>query len=76
MLLVCVAEFLFVPACGTPEFLFITLMTLVDVVAGYAAPVRAPYPVSPDREVIGGILVGIVAPLRRESLSPFAALSQ
>jgi hypothetical protein len=56
VLMVCVAEFLLVPACGTPEFLFITLMTLVDVVAGYAAPARAPYPAtSADREVIGGI---------------------
>jgi hypothetical protein len=56
VLLVCAAEFLFVPACGTPEFLFITLMTLVDVVAGYGAPARAPYSApTADREVIGGI---------------------
>jgi hypothetical protein len=55
VLLVCAAEFLFVPACGTPEFLFITLMTLVDVVAGYGAPARAPYTPTADREVIGGI---------------------
>jgi hypothetical protein len=33
--LVCVIEFLLVRGCGTPEFLFITLMTLIDVVAGY-----------------------------------------
>ncbi len=54
--LVCVAEFLFVPACGRPEFLFITLMTLVDVVAGYAVPTRAAGPaLAGDGEVIGGI---------------------
>jgi hypothetical protein len=34
--LVCVIEFLLVPACGTPEFLFITLMALIDVVACYS----------------------------------------
>ena len=55
VLLVCAAEFMFVPACGTPEFLFITLMTLIDVVAGYVAPVRAAYPAPANREVIGGI---------------------
>jgi hypothetical protein len=56
VLLACAAEFLFVPACGTPEFLFIGLMALVDVIAGYAAPTRAAYSASAgDREVIGGI---------------------
>jgi hypothetical protein len=34
--LVCAFEFLLVPACGVPEFLYITLMTLIDVVAGYS----------------------------------------
>ena len=38
--LVCVGEFLLVPACGTPEFLFITLMTLVDSVGGYSVSAR------------------------------------
>lgn len=33
--LVCVVELLLVPQAGTPEFLFITLMTLIDVIAGY-----------------------------------------
>jgi hypothetical protein len=55
VLLVCAAEFLFVQACGTPEFLFITLMTLVDVIAGYAAPAWAPLAPAAEREVIGGI---------------------
>ena len=54
--LVCVAEFLLVPACGTPEFLFIAMMALIDVVVGYAVPARTAHPVlSSDREVIGGI---------------------
>jgi hypothetical protein len=35
VLVVCVVEFLLVPACGTPEFLFIALMTLIDVIGGY-----------------------------------------
>jgi hypothetical protein len=38
--LVCVIEFLLVPACGVPEFLFITLITLIDVVAGYTISIR------------------------------------
>ena len=37
---VCVIEFLLVPACGTPEFLFITLMTLIDSVGGYSVSAR------------------------------------
>jgi hypothetical protein len=54
--LVCVAEFLLVPACGRPDFLFITLMTLVDVAAGYTAPSRTPRSALADRgEVVGGI---------------------
>ena len=36
----CVIEFLLVPGCGTPEFLFITLMTLIDSVAGYSISAR------------------------------------
>ena len=56
LFVVCVAEYLFVPACGRPEFLFITLMTLVDVLAGYTTPIRAARPVlAGDDEVIGGI---------------------
>ncbi|HEX5867804.1 MAG TPA: hypothetical protein VFY72_08875 [Beijerinckiaceae bacterium] len=56
VLLVCVAEFVLVPACGRPEFLFITLMALVDVVAGYTAsgPAARLVPAGDD-EVIGGI---------------------
>ena len=37
---ICVIEFLLVRACGTPEFLFITLMTLVDSVGGYSVSAR------------------------------------
>jgi hypothetical protein len=56
VLLVCVAEFLLVPACGRPEFLFITLMALVDVVAGYTASIPGARPaLAGDDEVIGGI---------------------
>ena len=33
---VCVIELLLVRACATPEFLYITLMALIDVVAGYS----------------------------------------
>ena len=56
VLVVCVAEFLLVPACGTPEFLFITLMALIDVIAGYAVSPRIARPVlAGDGEVIGGI---------------------
>jgi hypothetical protein len=40
VLLVCVVEFLLVQGCGTPEFLFITLIVAVDVVAGYSISVR------------------------------------
>ena len=54
--LVCAAEFLLIPACGTPEFLFITIMALIDVIAGYAVSTRTARPVlSRDRDVIGGI---------------------
>ena len=67
---VCVIEFLLVPACGTPEFLFITLMTLVDSVGGYGISARLAArdveiarvgdigparPLPGEREVIGGI---------------------
>jgi hypothetical protein len=56
VLAVCVAEFLLVPTCGTPEFLFITLMALIDVIAGYVVSPRPARPVlAGDREVIGGI---------------------
>jgi len=56
VLVVCVAEFLLVPACGTPEFVFITLMALIDVVAGYAVSSRTARPAyARDGEVIGGI---------------------
>jgi hypothetical protein len=40
VLLVCVVEFLLVQGCGTPEFLFITLIVAIDVVAGYSISVR------------------------------------
>jgi hypothetical protein len=36
---ICVIEFLLVPQAGTPEFLFITIMTLIDVVAGYTVSI-------------------------------------
>ena len=36
---ICVVEFLLVPQAGTPEFLFITLMALIDVVAGYTVSI-------------------------------------
>ena len=37
---VCVVEFFLMPACGTPEFLFITLANLVDAVGGYSISAR------------------------------------
>jgi len=40
LLLVCVVEFILVQGCGTPEFLFITLIVAIDVVAGYSISVR------------------------------------
>jgi hypothetical protein len=40
LLLICVIEFLLVQGCGTPEFLFITLIVAIDVVAGYSISVR------------------------------------
>ena len=40
VLIVCVVEFLLVPACGTPEFLFITMINLVDSVGGYSISAR------------------------------------
>jgi hypothetical protein len=40
LLLVCVVEFLLVQGCGTPEFLFITLIVAIDVIAGYSISVR------------------------------------
>ena len=40
VLLVCVVEFLLVQGCGTPEFLFITLIVAIDVVAGYSISAR------------------------------------
>ena len=56
VLVVSMAELLLVPACGTPEFLFITLMALIDVIAGYAVSPRTARPVlAGDGEVIGGI---------------------
>ena len=56
VLVVCAAEFLLVPACGTPEFVFITLMALIDVVAGYTVSSRTAKPAyARDGEVIGGI---------------------
>ena len=36
---ICVVEFLLLPQAGTPEFLFITIMTLIDVVAGYTVSI-------------------------------------
>lgn len=38
--LVCLVEFLLVRGCGTPEFLFITVITFIDVVAGYSISIR------------------------------------
>ena len=40
VLLVCVVEFLMVQGCGTPEFLFVTLISAIDVVAGYSISAR------------------------------------
>jgi hypothetical protein len=40
VLLVCVVEFLLVQGCGTPEFLYITLIVAIDVVAGYSISAR------------------------------------
>ena len=33
-------EFILVQGCGTPEFLFITLIVAIDVIAGYSISVR------------------------------------
>jgi hypothetical protein len=41
VLIICVVEFLLVPACGTSTFLLLTLFTLVDVVAGFSVTVLA-----------------------------------
>ncbi|GGC78952.1 hypothetical protein [Chelatococcus reniformis] len=35
LLIVCIAEFLLVPKCGTSVFLLLTVIILVDVLAGY-----------------------------------------
>ena len=40
VLIVCVVEFLMVQGCGTPEFLFVTLISAIDVVAGYSISAR------------------------------------
>jgi hypothetical protein len=40
LLLICIVEFLLVQGCGTPEFLLITLIVAIDVVAGYSISVR------------------------------------
>lgn len=40
VLIVCVVEFLLVQGCGTPEFLYITLIVAIDVLAGYSISVR------------------------------------
>lgn len=40
VLMVCVVEFLLVQGCGTPEFLYITLIVAIDVLAGYSISVR------------------------------------
>jgi hypothetical protein len=36
---VCVVEFLLVPACGTSAFFLITMISLLDVVAGYSVSI-------------------------------------
>jgi hypothetical protein len=41
LFLVCFLEFLLVRACGNDTFFAITLMTLVDVVAGYTVSIRS-----------------------------------
>lgn len=38
---VCAVEFLFVAKCGEVEFLVITLITVIDVLAGYCISIRA-----------------------------------
>ena len=38
--MICVAELLFVPGCGTAEFALITLIVGLDVVAGYSLTAR------------------------------------
>lgn len=40
LLVVSVVEFLIVQGCGTAEFLFITIIVAIDVVAGYSISVR------------------------------------
>ncbi len=41
VLMACVVEFLLVPGCATPTFFLITLLTLVDVVAGFSIGITA-----------------------------------
>lgn len=39
--IVCLIEFLVVPEAGTSLFFFITLITLIDVIAGFSVTIRA-----------------------------------
>lgn len=39
--IICVVEFLFVAKCGDVVFLFITLITAIDVLSGYCISIRA-----------------------------------
>jgi hypothetical protein len=40
LLLICIVELLLVQGCGTPEFILITLIVAIDVLAGYSISVR------------------------------------
>ena len=41
LFIICLIEFLMVPETGTSLFFFITLLTLIDVVAGFSVGIRA-----------------------------------
>jgi hypothetical protein len=41
LFIVCLLELILLPACGTATFLFLTLMTLIDVIAGFTVTIAA-----------------------------------
>lgn len=41
LFIICVVEFLVVEACGTSTFFMITVITLIDVVAGFTITIRS-----------------------------------
>lgn len=39
LLIACILAFVLLPVCGTPSFLLITLMCLIDVIAGFSVSI-------------------------------------